>query len=213
MAKCPICRTRKAKRLCPVKKQDICAICCAEKRMIELACPESCLYLRDARQAAGARRTPKLLQYLAANDKVHLFDAFDRFNAVIAMLERAIVKVQRYQFRDLTDEEVLAGVENAIKTYETLDRGIIYEHASESPRIRAVTRALLDEMERMKKTLQEQQRSDLIKTRDFLACLEFIRETIRFEREWDQDARSWLRYAALYQPYPEEETQPLIVSG
>lgn len=181
--------------------------------MIEFACPESCLYLRDARQAAGTRRTPKLLQYLVAHDKLRLFEAFDRFRAVIAMLERAIVKVQRYQFRDLTDEEVLAGVENAIKTYETLDRGIIYEHTSESPRIQAVTRAILDEIERMKKTLQEQQRSDLIKTRDFLTCLEFVKETLQFERTAAPDAQSWLRYAALYQPYPEEETRSLIVSG
>src|SRR5436853_6780999 len=55
MPVCPICNKRAAKRSCPALRTKICAVCCARERMIELACPDSCTYLRDARTQMAAR--------------------------------------------------------------------------------------------------------------------------------------------------------------
>jgi hypothetical protein len=213
MALCPQCSTRKAKRYCPALAQSICPVCCAELRMIELACPERCPYLQEARKSTAQRRTPKFLQHLASQDKRKIMETIERLEMVIFLLERSIVEAQRYRFRDLTDEEALEGVRNALKTYETLDRGIIYEHASESPRVQAVSRALLDAIEDVSKRLREHQQSSTITTRDFLACMEFLIEAIQFDRQSGKDMQAWLRHATLYQPYPEKETQRLIIPG
>lgn len=213
MAICPKCSTRKAKRECPALAQAICPVCCAKSRMIELACPESCVYLKEARKSTAQRRMPKFVQYLAANDKREALAGFRRFEMILFLLERAIVEVQRYRFRDLRDEEALDGVKNALKTYETLDRGIIYEHPSESPRVQAVTRAALDALNDVRKRLQEQQRSSLMKTQDYAACLKLVIEALQFDIQSNQDPQAWFRNAGLYQPYPPQETQRLIVTG
>jgi hypothetical protein len=213
MATCPQCSTQKAKRECPALAQTICPVCCAELRMIELACPESCPYLKEARKSTAQRRMPKFVQYLAANDKREALEVINRFEMILFLVERAIVEVQRYRFRDLSDEEALEGVKNALKTYETLDRGIIYEHPSESPRVQAVTRAALDALNDVKKRLQEQQQSSLVKTQDYVACLKLVIEGIQFDIQSSKDRQAWFRYMTLYQPYPPQETQRLIVTG
>src|SRR5437763_13803477 len=55
MPVCPICNRRAAKRSGPALRTKICAVCCARERMIELACPDSCTYLSDARTQMAAR--------------------------------------------------------------------------------------------------------------------------------------------------------------
>src|SRR5688572_28336401 len=47
---CPLCHTRKARRACPALGQQICAVSCATKRVIESTCPSDCVYLASARE-------------------------------------------------------------------------------------------------------------------------------------------------------------------
>ena len=210
MATCPKCSTRKAKRYCPALAQQICAVCCAELRMIELACPEHCQYLRDARATTIERRTERLVQHLMDQGKEELIETLRQFEQAIYLIDRAIVEIQRYTFRDLTDSEVLEGVSNALKTYETLDRGVIYTHKAESPRIQAVTDAILRALDGIKADLQKQARSSLITTRDYLACLRFVAEEVQSDMQPQEDPQAYLRYSALFHPYPEKETQVII---
>ncbi len=46
MAKCVKCSSRKAKRPCPALAVDICPVCCAENRLIEIPCPQDCPFLQ-----------------------------------------------------------------------------------------------------------------------------------------------------------------------
>jgi len=143
-----------------------------------------------------------------AQGKGALVDVLVQMSPLLAFLERAIVEVQRQRFRDLTDEEVLAGVENAIRTYETLERGIIYEHRSESPRVDAVTESLAKALERVEKELAE--RGTRIRTSDALACLRALAESIRALKD-EREEQAYLRVAALFQPYPRSESRLIVV--
>ena len=51
---CPLCSTRPAKRRCPALHQDICAVCCGTKRLVEIRCPDDCAYLASARRHPAA---------------------------------------------------------------------------------------------------------------------------------------------------------------
>lgn len=111
-------------------------------------------------------------------------------------------------FRDLTDGEVLAGIENAIRTYETLERGIIYEHRSESPRIQAVTESLIEVLKRVEE--DSARRGARLQTSDEVACLHVLVESIRLMQD-EREAQAYLRVAALFQPYPEPESRLIVV--
>ena len=51
---CPLCGTRKERRACPALHQTICAVCCGTKRLVEIQCPDDCVYLTSAREHPAA---------------------------------------------------------------------------------------------------------------------------------------------------------------
>ena len=51
---CPLCRKRPAKRACPALGQEICTVCCATKRLVEIQCTEDCRYLEAAQRHPAA---------------------------------------------------------------------------------------------------------------------------------------------------------------
>ena len=59
---CPLCSTRPAKRQCPALNQAICPVCCGTKRLVEIRCPDDCVYLASSRRhpAASVQRQHEL---------------------------------------------------------------------------------------------------------------------------------------------------------
>jgi len=208
MQRCAKCSKQAARRECAALGERICAPCCARLRMLVLACPERCPYLQDARRTTGKRRMEQLLAHLSAQGKESWLSVIPRMSGLLTLLEGAIVGVQRQHFRDLTDGEVLAGIENAIRTYETLERGIIYEHRSESPRIQAVTESLIEVLKRVEE--DSARRGARLQTSDEVACLHVLVESIRLMQD-EREAQAYLRVAALFQPYPEPESRLIVV--
>ena len=48
-----LCAANEAKTALPGSVQDICAVCCGTKRLVEIACPPTCIYLKPR---SGIRR-------------------------------------------------------------------------------------------------------------------------------------------------------------
>jgi hypothetical protein len=182
--------------------------------MIELACPESCAYLIEARSSAGQRERLLLQKEAATNPR----DLSLTERAVLALniIEQAMVNTQRgiegSALRDLNDEEVLAAVENAIKNAETQESGLIYQHGAASPRIAEVSRRIREALDKMSEEIPAEARP---RRSDTLKALTFIRETVKAHiRRKGADARasrSYVRYITLFSPWPEQATRPLII--
>ena len=51
---CPLCEKRPTKRACPALGREICATCCATKRIVEISCPDNCRYLESAQKHPAA---------------------------------------------------------------------------------------------------------------------------------------------------------------
>jgi len=214
MPACPRCNKRPAKRFCPALSTKICAVCCARERMIELACPETCSYLIEARSSASQRER-LLLQKEAATNPRDL-SLTERGLLALNIIEQAIVNTQRgvegTALRDLTDEEIFAAVENAIKNAETEQSGLIYEHGAASPRIAEVSRRIREALDRMTAEIPAEARP---RRSDTLKALTFTREAVKAHTRraaGDADAsRSYVRYVTLFSPWPQEATRPLIL--
>jgi hypothetical protein len=182
--------------------------------MIELACPESCSYLIEARTSAGEREMALRRKETATDPR----DLTLNERAFIALdgIQRAIVNAQRgiggSAFRDLDDAEIRAAVENTIKNLETEESGLIYEHRAASHRIGELSRRIregLDEIAKEAPAEARPRRSEILK------ALTFIRESANAHTQraaGDHDAkRTFVRYITLFYPWPEQATTPLIL--
>ena len=178
--------------------------------MIELACPESCPYLRDARSEVGQRETK-----LRLKDEVFANAArgiTPRLVPVLLSIESAIVNSQRgidgTAMADLKDSEILEAIETTIKNIETEKNGIIYEHPAVSARVEALSRRIKTKLEKLAAETPAELRP---RHADILKTLSVEHAAIGFHIKRNETDTSYLRYIALFVPWPEQETRPLII--
>jgi hypothetical protein len=145
---CPVCNQRKARRECPALGQTICTVCCATKRMVEINCPSDCPHLAAAREhpaAAVKRQQERDVAILLPTIR----ELTERQYQLFFLFQTAIARHTPEGFARLNDDDVADAVGALAATFETAARGVIYEHAPESPVARRLTddlRSMLNEM-------------------------------------------------------------------
>ena len=147
---CPVCNQRKARRECPALGQTICTVCCATKRMVEINCPSDCPHLAAAREhpAAAVKRQQ---ERDAAILLPTIRELTERQYQLFFFFQTAIARHTPEGFARLNDDDVADAAGALAATFETAARGVIYEHAPESPvarRLAADLRSVLDEMKK-----------------------------------------------------------------
>ena len=212
MSVCVICKKRQAKRSCPALNAKICPICCATDRMMELACPESCVHLETGRQNAAQREGHFMAQARAAAGlgRPHLHPGHLH---IIGTIHKAIAEVRRSRFRDLRDSDILAALVNAHKNLETADSGLIYEHPVTSPPVRAVSEHIREELETLSKTDSLEGRLTRSK---MMGAMSFEIETLELRLREQGDGQHYLQFFSLFVPWETKEgslarPEPLIV--
>jgi hypothetical protein len=128
---CPLCRTRQVRRACPALGNEICAVCCGTKRLVEIRCPPTCGYLQASRAHPAAVEQRQRQQDLARIAPT-VRDLTERQQQLFFVL----LGVLRTQAADLLhpviDRDVADATAALAATYETAARGVIYEHQVES---------------------------------------------------------------------------------
>ena len=182
--------------------------------MIELACPESCSYLIEARTNASRRELALRRQETADHPRDLMLN--DAASTVLDAIGGAIVSAQRSvgaaAFRGLDDSDVLAAVENTIKNLETEESGLIYEHHAGAHRIDELSRRIRGHIEEIGKNQPADtrpRRSDVLKaltlTRDAVKA-----HTLRAPND-PESSQTFIRYTALFYPWPPQTASPLII--
>jgi hypothetical protein len=126
---CPICQKRKAKRYCPAKSQNICAICCGTEREVTIDCPSDCVYLIASRQHYNERREVSWEEIPFSDRQVSRRVLYAREDLFLE-LSYIICSFARDN-RQLVDSDVQASLQALAETYGTLAKGIVYEKAPE----------------------------------------------------------------------------------
>jgi hypothetical protein len=124
---CPLCGTRKARRGCPAVGQQICAVCCGTKRLVEIQCPPDCSWL------ASARDHPPAVTVRQQRHDIGLLvnfmrDLSERQSQLFFLINSFITNYQPAELQSLIDDDVAEAVEALAATYETSVRGVIYDH-------------------------------------------------------------------------------------
>lgn len=145
---CPVCHQRKAKRACPALGQQICAVCCGTKRLVEIACPSDCGYLSTARI-----HPPAVIQRQQELDRAMLMPLLqglsERQARLFLMLAAVTSRHQADALQKLVDEDIAQAAGALASTLETAAKGIVYEHQPASlvaARLMAELKGVVDEV-------------------------------------------------------------------
>jgi hypothetical protein len=146
---CTLCNQRKARRACPALGRRICPICCATKRLREIACPADCVHL-----VAAQAHPPAVVQRQRERDTSFLIGLLQGLSEPqMALLSVAQQQLRRYRpsaAPALLDSDVADAAAAMAATLETAARGIVYEHQPPSlpaQRLLSVFRQLQAEIE------------------------------------------------------------------
>src|SRR5882672_10907660 len=128
---CPLCGTRKKRRACPALHQTICAVCCGTKRLVEIQCPEDCVYLTSAREHPAA-----VVKRQQEHDVAILLPTIqsltERQYQLFFLFQNLISRHVPQGFTRLVDDDVAEAAGSVASTLETAARGVIYEHPAQS---------------------------------------------------------------------------------
>lgn len=124
---CPVCHQRKGKRACPALGQQICAVCCGTKRLVEINCPQDCGYLTTARS-----HPPAVIQRQQEMDRAMFLPLLqglsERQARLFLMLAAVTSRHQSDALHKLVDDDIAQASGALASTLETAAKGIVYEH-------------------------------------------------------------------------------------
>ena len=124
---CPLCGVRKAKRDCPALGKRICAVCCATKRLKEINCPDTCVYLTSARSHPPAivqRRQERDLGFLLPL----ISDLTEPQASLVLLFRSALLNQAAQAIPAVLDVDVAEAAAAVAATLETARKGVISQH-------------------------------------------------------------------------------------
>jgi len=131
--KCAICEVRKPRRYCPGVRGEICTICCGTERENTVSCPFDCVYLREAR----AREKPNEFDAAAAASipfsDIRVPVRFLEEHARVWQLVADAVVAAVFATAGAIDYDLREALEALIRTYKTLESGLVYETRPSNP--------------------------------------------------------------------------------
>ncbi|MGH9311645.1 MAG: hypothetical protein ACRD1S_00465 [Vicinamibacterales bacterium] len=161
--RCPLCGTRKARRACPALGRDICAVCCGTKRLVEIACPPDCGWLR-----ASAQHPPAVAQRRQERDLAFIYGALgdlsERQARVLLYLQALVKQCATAASAAVTglapfvDRDVADAAGSLASAFETSAKGILYEHQAASipaQRLAADLKRGLEELARAERSVPD----------------------------------------------------------
>jgi hypothetical protein len=203
MATCPLCSARSAKRFCPAKDVRICAVCCGEKREIEIDCPSSCSYLKASRSYEFEK--PVLDPDLQARMRKFDDNFVQRYQYVLAVINAGIVE-ERLGSGWLVDSDVIEVYKALGTTLRTLSSGIYYESLPEGPVRLSLFRRLKSALDELMQPDPSAQRP-LLKSSEAVEVMDFITLVAQLNTTVRPRSRRYLDWTAETFGYPHPEQQ------
>jgi len=129
--KCILCRKRRAKRYCPAKKGSICAICCGEKRGVEIDCPLDCPFYIEGQKYQEEKVSKQRLRKEGVESFIKRAELYNKNPHFFAKIELAFVNVFR-TIKEFKNQDLIEALELVLKTLETERKGLLYDYRSEN---------------------------------------------------------------------------------
>jgi len=174
---CKLCQKKRAKRHCPGVDGEICPSCCGTERENTIDCPLDCVFLQEARLH---ERPAPIAAESVPNADVRLNEAFLREHEPL-VLWLAFSLTGAMEKERAVDSDASEALEALIRTYRTMDSGLIYETRSPNPYAaglqEAIKKALDEARERVSKQsglVEQAGAANTLRDKDILGALVFL---------------------------------------
>ncbi|MBZ5534676.1 MAG: hypothetical protein LAO31_01875 [Acidobacteriia bacterium] len=209
---CPLCGKRKARRSCPAKSAQICGVCCATKREIEIDCPLSCSYLREGYQYAMEKNPLEQRARSMTIDRT-----FDR--GFLLENERFLMELSKgirecyMSAPQLHDSDIVGAFAALEKTFRTLDTGLYYDTRPEGGLEQILYLKLKESIDLKIQTPDIQGRR--LKVSAVIDCLVFMQQFVQMKGSGRPLSRGYLThleevFSHAPQESPSEEPRILL---
>jgi hypothetical protein len=120
---------------------DICTVCCATQRLVEIQCPEDCRYLE-----AGQRHPAAVVKRQLDRDVTILMSSIGRLSEqqlqLFFLMQSMILSYKPEGLGRLTDTDVALATGALARSLETAEKGVIFEEATTSTVAEGLRRAV-----------------------------------------------------------------------
>lgn len=201
--KCRICETRKPRRYCPGVSADICSICCGAEREVSVNCPLDCQYL------AEARLHEKLLDVNPEeipNRDVRVTEEFLREHEPLLIFLGAKILDSSLNTHGAVDSDVREALDSLIRTYRTLQSGLIYETLPTNPIAAAIHEKLQEAVDALWKELADKGATAL-RDAEVLGTLVFLQRLALAHNNGRPRGRAFIDYLRAHFPH-QAQTSP-----
>lgn len=194
MPSCRICEQRKPRRSCPSLQADICSLCCGASREETLDCPFDCRYLRDARQHEKPREIDP--RQLPEPDLRITEDFLRQHEPLLAAAAEAVFK-SAVNSRGV-DSDVGEALAALVKTYRTLESGLIYETRPDNPYAARIQSDLQADLDAFRERVVRETGVTTIRDADVLKVLVFLARLQARQNNGRKRGRAFLHSLATH---------------
>lgn len=200
---CPICKRRKAKRLCPARAETICTVCCGTEREVTIDCPRDCAYLIESRKIELARMQVDWSKLPFPESK------FDRQFALtnghlLNSIDHAVCKFAA-ENPATVDTDAVAVLQSLAESYRTQASGIIYEKPIDYALQRALYETIKAVITEFRKKETERTGMTTVRDSDVRDSLIFLTQLAAVHENGRPKGRAYLDL--IRRQFPKEEFQ------
>jgi hypothetical protein len=193
---CKICEKKRARRSCPGVGGEICPTCCGTEREITVDCPSDCEFLIEARLR---EKPPELTAEQIPNLDIKLDEDFLRQHEEL-VLTLSLAFTRAMVNEKAVDQDAREALDALIRTYRTLDSGLIYESRPQNPYAAALTDALKSAAEELAKATAEREGMQTLRDADVLGTLVFLQRLELQHANGRRRGRAFLDFLRAYFP-------------
>jgi hypothetical protein len=205
---CQLCEKRRARRHCPGTGSEICPQCCGEQRENTIECPSDCEHLREARLHEPS---PAMNAADIPNRDVRLSEQFIHdFEPVVFAL--AIELRRAMEGNRAVDNDAREALRALIRTYRTLESGLIYESQPANPYAAGILEKLKSAVATLRKGLEAEAGMTVLRDADVLGVLVFLERLELQHNNGRRKGRAFLDFLRVYLPeVPAANAQPSLI--
>ncbi len=197
MSVCELCEKRRARRYCPGVRGDICPRCCGEEREISIDCPLECEFLQEARRH---EKPPEVDPDEIPNKDIEVTKQFlHRNEHLVNHIGRALVTAA-LTTPGVVDSDVREALQAMIRTYLTLESGLIYETHTNNPYAGAIQQRLGTAISEYRRQMAEQTGVHTIRDKDVLGVLVFLQRVEYHQANGRRRGRAFLDFLRTHFP-------------